>query len=115
LDLDYYKKAISKMSELTGVKTDDTLFVIFSDDINWCKENFTFLIHTNFINEKDYVEMFIMSRCEHNIIANSSFSWWSAFLNTNPNKKVIYPSKWFLTKNLNTKDLHPKSWVSIQN
>jgi hypothetical protein len=54
-----------------------------------------------------------MSECKNNIIANSSFSWWGAWLNKNPNKIVIAPEKWFKTKKMNTIDLLPASWIKL--
>lgn len=88
-----------------------TTFLMFSDDIKWCKENIKgYNIH--YIEESiDYLNIYLMSLCSNNIIANSSFSWWGAWLNENPNKKVIAPTQWFGdNKKLNTKDLLPTEW-----
>jgi hypothetical protein len=86
--LEYYKNSIKEFSK-------NTKFLIFSDDIEWCKdvfkgENFIFIE-----GNKDYIDLWLMSLCKNNIIANSSFSWWGAWLNQNPNKKVIAPTNWF--------------------
>jgi len=54
-----------------------------------------------------------MSMCKHNIIANSSFSWWGAWLNPAPNKIVLAPQKWFKDETINTKDLIPEQWIKI--
>jgi hypothetical protein len=63
-------------------------------------------------NEQDYIDLYLMSLCENNIIANSSFSWWGSWLNKNKEKKIIAPSKWFGKKiNHDTKDLIPKEWI----
>jgi hypothetical protein len=102
--LDYYKEAIS----LINVDK----FLIFSDDIPWCKENF---IGDEFIfieGNDDYVDLWLMSLCDDNIIANSSFSWWGAWLNQNPTKKVVAPNKWFGPAiRHNIKDLIPETWI----
>jgi hypothetical protein len=85
--IEYYKEAISHFN--------DTTFLIFSDNINWCKHTF---IGDNFIfieGEEDYIDLYLISMCKNNIIANSSFSWWGSWLNQNKNKKIIAPSKWF--------------------
>lgn len=104
--LEYYQSAI----ELIG---DDTTFLVFSNDIGWCQENFNgdnFI----FINESDYIDMWLMSLCDDNIIANSSFSWWGAWLNPNPNKKVTVPKRWFGPAiSNNTEDLIPNTWIVI--
>jgi hypothetical protein len=105
--LEYYNNSIKEFSK-------DTKFLIFSDDINWCKEVFT---NENFIfieGNGDYIDLWLMSLCKNNIIANSSFSWWGAWLNQNQNKKVISPNKWFGSSiPHNTKDLIPTSWMKI--
>ena len=68
------------------------------------------------MDANDWEHMFIMSFCEHNIIANSTFSWWSAYLNENINKIVCYPSIWFgnVNRHLSTEDLFPKQWIKIK-
>jgi hypothetical protein len=101
----YYEKALTNFQGNV---------LVFSDDIEWCKKTF---IGDRFIfvnGNLDYQELFLMSMCENNIIANSSFSWWGAWLNTNPYKKVIAPSEWFgHSIPENTKDLYPESWQII--
>jgi hypothetical protein len=107
--IDYYKNAI----QIVGEKKH---FLVFSDDIEWCKENFNFLNNKTFISDnKDYEDLYLMSLCKNNIIANSTFSWWGAWLNKNENKKVIIPSKWFGVYNshLNTNDLYCDKWIKL--
>jgi hypothetical protein len=105
--LDYYQNAIDLIGDY------DTLY-IFSDDINWCKENLKF---NNMIfrdGNSDIEDLFLMSMCANNIIANSTFSWWAAWLNEHPDKKVISPSKWLGEQtNLNTNDIIPLDWIKI--
>jgi len=106
--IDYYKESIQLLEEKTDV------FVIFSDDIEWCKNN----IHTNkniyIENEKDYIELYLMSLCNNNITSNSSFSWWGGWLNKNINKTVIGPKIWFGNAiNHITTDILPESWIKI--
>lgn len=106
--LEYYKKSI----EILKDKTD--LFVVFSDDIDWCKESLKLDNIIYIENEKDYIELYLMSMCNNNVIANSSFSWWGAWLNQNENKIVISPTKWFGPKiTSSSKDIIPDSWVKI--
>jgi hypothetical protein len=88
-DIEYYEKALSLF-------TDDKKYdiIMFSDDVKWCKDNFDSSFH--FVDgESPAMDMFLMSKCSHNIIANSSFSWWGAWLNENKDKRVIAPKKWF--------------------
>ncbi len=112
LPLRYYEKAV----EMIGVKVESPYFFVFSDDIDWAKENLKTTYPTTFVSHKnieDYEELSLMSLCKHNIIANSSFSWWGAWLNKNPNKVVIAPKDWFVDTSRNTKDLIPETWIKI--
>ena len=97
-DLDYYKKAVETV--LSKTKKQVT-FLVFSNDINWCKENLADdfagneVIYVDWNTGKDsYKDMYLMSQCNANIIANSSFSWWGAYLNETPDKIVISPAKY---------------------
>ena len=65
------------------------------------------------IRDSAYIDLCIMSMCTHNIIANSSYSWWASYLNTNTEKKVISPSRWFGT-NINVNDLYLENWITLQ-
>ncbi|MBU3612838.1 alpha-1,2-fucosyltransferase [Polynucleobacter sp. MG-27-Goln-C1] len=110
--LDYYSKAISIFLK----EVDAPQFFIFSDDIDWVRLNLevpgspTFIGHN--VGKNSFVDMQLMSLCKHNIIANSSFSWWGAWLNPNPHKVVIAPSQWFKSL-INTEDLIPLAWRRI--
>lgn len=95
-------------------------FVVCSDDIAWCRHNLKplelFGAVFTYSTEKEAInDLILMSCCEHNIIANSSFSWWSAWVNQNPEKIVIAPEIWFGEGNshLSTKDLIPESWIKL--
>lgn len=99
----------------------DSLFVVFSDDMAWCKKELAPLsshLNLRFIEEKHYLfDFYLMSLCKHNIISNSSFSWWAAYLNPNAHKIVIAPSKWFHPNHItpsDTKDLLPPQWLAIE-
>lgn len=107
LSIEYYKNAIDYFK---GYK-----FLVFSDDIAWCKENFIGEEFEFVEGQSDVQDLYLMSQCEHNIIANSTFSWWGAWLNNNPNKKVVYPNKWFGPRNseYNTWDMFPDEWVCL--
>jgi len=93
----------------------NTQYLIFSDDPKWCEENLkdenSIIINTG----KDILDLSLMSRCDNNIICNSSFSWWGAWLNSNKNKLVIAPQKWFgpAYSHYNLSDLIPESWKKI--
>jgi hypothetical protein len=110
--LEYYKRAI----EIVEKNVHNPTFFIFSNDIEWCKENFNQLQKKEFINwnigKDSFKDMQLMSLCSHNIIANSTFSWWGAWLNTNPSKIVISPTQ-FINSTNSLKDLIPSSWIKI--
>jgi len=108
--INYYQEALNIFNDK------EYTFVIFSDDINWCKEYFGESERIYYIDKNiDFVDMCMMSLCDHNIIANSTFSWWGAWLNPNPYKKVIAPSNWLgpEIKHLQTDDIYCKNWIII--
>jgi hypothetical protein len=113
--MDYYKKAVN----ILGQKVQNCHFFIFSDDHKWVRKNFIIDYPFTIINQNDasknFEDLRLMSLCKHNIIANSTFSWWGAWLNKNPNKIVIAPKKWFADDELNaqTIDLIPLSWFRL--
>lgn len=86
--VDYYNRAIKHFIE------DETTFIVCSDDIGWCQDNLK-AKHIHFSPNSTFVDLCIMSLADHNIIANSSFSWWGSWLNKNESKKVIAPNTWF--------------------
>ena len=110
--VEYYRESIKEVKK----KIVNPTFFIFSDDFNWVRENK--IIEDNYElvdwnqGKESYVDMEMMSYCKHNIIANSSFSWWGAWLNKNPSKIVIAPKQWFADnlKNANSQNLIPKQW-----
>lgn len=108
-EIKYYKEAINKIGN-------DFTFLVFSDDLNWCKNNLDFIEKKIFVEGlNDYEELYLMSNCVHNIITNSTFSWWGAWMNENPTKIVISPKEWFgvSNKHLNTKDLYCEDWIIL--
>ena len=92
-------------------------FFIFSDDPEWVSDNFRIEYPTVYIahntGAKSHEDMHLMSCCKHNIIANSSFSWWAAWLNLNPDKIVIGPTPAFDKLDIRDADLYPQSWMLI--
>lgn len=112
LEAGYYNKAIQLISQ----KTPGACFYFFSDDMNWVKENLPVenAVYVSGVMSQTHIEDFyLMSQCKHNIIANSSFSWWAAWLNNTPGKIVVAPENWFNKGPRDTYDLYPKDWLSI--
>ena len=103
--------------EILADKHPDLELFVFSDDIEWAKENFKSHFPVEFMSQNDdahnYLDLILMSHCKHQIIANSTFSWWGAWLN--PNKIVIAPKMWFINPEMNaqTRYLIPKNWLRI--
>ena len=113
-DLAYYYTAIDYLNN----KFDNLQYFIFSDDIIWVKENLKInnAIYIDYVNNKiPHYDMYLMSLCNHNIIANSSYSWWGAWLNRNTEKIVIAPKKWFsdYKRNEQSKDIYCEGWLQL--
>ena len=113
--IDYYKKAIAHIKEKVSPK----VYSVFSDDIDWCIGQFGAIISDSdirYVNwnkgKESFRDMQLMSLCKHNIIANSSFSWWGAWLNQNPEKIVIAPSLWMNSEGWS--EIIPDDWITIQ-
>lgn len=109
---DYYERAVKAITK----KIKKPHFFIFSDDMTWVKENLSLDFPTTYVDingpEKDYEDIRLMSSCKHHILANSSFSWWGAWLSNNKSQIVFYPSK-IVRKNWNMQDFAPKKWNRI--
>ncbi len=114
LEKTYYQNCFNKMNSIIG---SDYEVYYFSDDPNWVIENLLDIkngeIISNTISKTAYEDFYLMSQCRHNIIANSSFSWWAAWLNDNPEKTVIAPKKWFDKGPKDTQDIIPNSWLKV--
>lgn len=110
LESDYYKNALEKITEEN--------ILVFSDNIEKVKNNkiFTDSRITFIENESSIIDFYLMSMCQNNVIGNSTFSWWAAYLNTNKHKIIYYPEKWFDSElsHLNTIDLIPENWINIK-
>ncbi len=113
-ETDYYQKSLIYFQE--KFSKSNYKFFVFSDDHEWSKnymEKFFPNIKPIFPNLKDYLELYLMSCCNHQIIANSSFSWWGAFLNNNPEKIIIAPKKWFGSNGPPKHCLYMDDWIII--
>ena len=121
ITLDYYKEAVRYIENTyTNQNKKQILHIfLFSDDIEWVRQNLS-LSHTmTFVSlppnakNRDAEEIVLMSSCDHNIIANSSFSWWGAWLNQNPSKIIVAPKVWSKKEQWNYRDIIPTSWIRI--
>lgn len=107
-DVNYYNNSI----ECIKSKMQIDKFLVFSDDINWCKAN----LPENYVfveGNLDVIDLFVMSLCKHHIIANSSFSWWASWLNKDSRKIIIAPNRWFASKELDDKDIYTKNMIKL--
>lgn len=111
----YYKESM----ELLRGQLKNPIFIFFSDDISWCKSNFndsdTIFFEEKGVWAQDYLQLYLMSKCAHLIIANSTFSWWSGWLNNNPDKIIIRPSVPFADSSLMYESYYPAEWRSVNN
>lgn len=109
---DYYMRAIAHIAK----QVSDPTFYIFSDDPDWVERHlpmkFSNVIVSHNRGKDSYIDMQLMSLCKHHIIANSSFSWWGAWLNSDKNKIVVAPQKWFVNEH-QVRDLFPPGWVVL--
>lgn len=108
----YYLQAIETMARMV----ENPLFIFFSNEIEWVRKNFPindtiYVCQSDFNAYEDWYDLYLMSKCKHNIIANSSFSWWGAWLNNYKNRQVIAPQKWVNYDALT--DICPEEWIRI--
>jgi hypothetical protein len=115
--IEYYRSAVMEIKS----HIEKPFFVIFSDDLEWVKNNIKYFEMDSFVfceynkGSESYKDMQMMSLCQHHIIANSTFSWWGAWLNNNPSKIVIAPQKWFAdeVKQSQAFDIYPNEWIKL--
>ncbi len=115
ISLDYYTNSINFIK--SKLANDSIKIYVFSDDIDWCKQNIKINDSHYFVpnNQKeDFEDLILMSNCSHNIIANSTYSWWAAWLNSNQKKIVVCPKRWFNDSNNNfNTTIYPTSWNKL--
>ena len=114
-DEKYYQQTTNKNNEMKK-NISNLRFIIFSDDINWAEENLKydnaiFCRKEMFDDDQDWYDMYLMTKCKGNIIANSSFSWWGAWLNQNEGHVAIAPNKWLNGKS--TPDIWCEKWIRL--
>ena len=116
-----YKRPLHTLKSLESLANnqgaDRSELFIFSDDLDWCKHNLKFdaSIHFVDVNQQQnfHLDLHLMSHCKSNVIANSSFSWWAAWLNQNRDKTIIAPKQWYANNAMSTKDLIPGTWIQL--
>jgi hypothetical protein len=111
--LEYYHTAVRTLA----AQVPDPQFFVFSDDPDWTQQNLKLPYPTTYVTcnglERDYEDLRLMSHCRHHIIANSSFSWWGAWLSTFPAKTVLAPSTWFREPPQASRDRVPAGWLTV--
>lgn len=112
-DTDYYRRAQERLVDLVGPVT----FYVFSDDPGWVRENLRFVGKAEIVDhngpDRDYEDLRLMTLCRHHIIANSTFSWWGAWLSPYADKKVVAPRNWFKGAPQSADDLLPSDWLRV--
>jgi hypothetical protein len=111
--LHYYRQAVARIERQLAKPH----FFIFSDEPDWAEANLRLDLPMTFVShngpDQDHEDLWLMSLCQHHIIANSSFSWWGAWLSRNPDKTVIAPRNWFRRGGHNMRDLLPEDWFTL--
>ncbi len=111
---DYYQKAVEAIAKRTGVKS---VIYVFSDDPDWAENNLSFGLETVVVRgntaDTNYEDLRLMSACDHHVIANSSFSWWGAWLNPSTDKIVVAPKRWFANPKMYNPDIVPDGWLRV--
>jgi len=110
---EYYKEALRRIRDCIPTP----YYLVFSDDLEWARRNLGLVDNVIFVDHNrgtsSYEDMRMMSLCQHHIIANSSFSWWAAYLGYHPGKHVLYPAKWFATSAKDISSLCPPGWIRV--
>ncbi|MCX7303815.1 MAG: alpha-1,2-fucosyltransferase [Hyphomicrobiales bacterium] len=114
--LDYYQNAITRIATWANI---DPVVYVFSDDLDWARDNLSLGFQTRLIGhngpDKPQEDLRLMSSCRHHVIANSTFSWWGAWLNPSPDKIVVAPKRWFADQSLSHAERTPPSWHRLDN
>jgi hypothetical protein len=120
LEVSYYDKAVAKLL----LNKETTKLFVFSDDIAWCKSNLKFNYETIFVEQEHSKkgvasDLALMALCKHNIISNSSFAWWGAWLGISNSKRVIAPINWVSKKykgnvKIDSPDIVPPNWLRVE-
>jgi hypothetical protein len=117
-DLNYYLNAVNVIKE----RVEQSHFFVVSDDITWCQAHLQTITPVDFVDTRRFrkqaplLDFYIVSSCRHQLIANSSFSWWGAWLNSNPDKQVIVPNRWFNDPVMSAdamEGLIPSEWIRV--
>ena len=111
--IEYYERA----AKFIEARFDSPHYFIFSDDPDWAVDNIHLNGQTTVVRhnkpEQAHEDLYLMKHCKHHIIANSSFSWWGAWLCENKNKIVVTPKKWVQQKDIDTSDVIPEQWIKL--
>lgn len=109
-DMDYYQAAVAALQDRLA----DMHVFVFSDEPGWARENLKFGVPAHFVDangaDKGHIDLELMSRCRHHVIANSSFSWWGAWRSQSPDQLVYAPRRWFRDSGTDTSDVIPSRW-----
>jgi len=113
-DLRYYESAVALLQQ----SLKDAEVFVFSDDLQWARDHLKFGLSTHFVEsagaDSGIQDLALMSHCKHHVIANSSFSWWGAWLSVNPEQQVIAPRRWFQDAGVDTSDVIPARWHVLE-